>query len=138
MRYELVFIHSYLLTFASRNKHSFHTFMKLCTTQITNTNTVCGEATRKAKNQERSVNDHGAEPSANDRGADHSVNDRGAARARTARARCCRNYLTAVHGRASSALQPPVLPPLSVPTLALPPSQTSHSPLSLSQRTPVL
>ena len=108
---------------------------------------ICGEATRKAKNQERSVNDHGAEPSANDRGADHSandrgadhsVNDRGAARARTARARYCSNYLTAVHGRASSALQPPVLPPLSVPTLAPPPSQTSHSPLSLSQRTPVL
>ena len=40
MRYELVFIHSYLLTFASRSKHSFHTFMKLCSTQIKNTNTV--------------------------------------------------------------------------------------------------
>ena len=33
-------MHSYLLTFASRNKHSFHTFMKLCTTQTKNTNTV--------------------------------------------------------------------------------------------------
>jgi len=33
-------MHSYLLTFASRNKQSFHTFMKLCTTQTKNTNTV--------------------------------------------------------------------------------------------------
>ena len=40
MRYDVVFIHSYLLTFASSIKPSFHTFMKLCTTQTKNTNTV--------------------------------------------------------------------------------------------------